>query len=170
MGHYEPEWEHYNPGTDRYITGPMKYVSDESDERKKHEEYERRRKVDEIDRIRSYISAIKRYNDFDAISKAEKVIRDSEYLSDYEKRDLENELDARRKFLDRVEDDRLRSEHEEYQARSEARERRESALIEAKERYRSLSLFRKIKNFKKRPSTISSKQTVEEIDRLYRKR
>ena len=71
MGHYEREIVDYNPVTDRNYYGEKKYVEDENDKR---EAYERRRREDQSDDIKTYIDNIKSSSDFNAISKAEDAI------------------------------------------------------------------------------------------------
>lgn len=168
MGHYEPEWEDYNPVTDRYTYGPMKYVIDEEDRQR---DYESKRKSEEMKTIRSYINSIKDDYDYTGIREAEKQIDEAMYLGHYEKVDYRKELRNRIQYLKQCRYQKMEAESERNRMEFQKIQERDNAWSAAKQRYRSLSLFGKIKYFKQRPNTISyTEKTVEELDQLYKRR
>lgn len=168
MGHYEPEWEDYNPVTDKWTRGPMHYVVDEKD---RQEAYEKRSRADEFSTIKSYIESIEDGYDYAAISKVGRKIDEARYLDAYQKSDLRRDLNYHVELMKSIEQNKRNAEYEKSRKNLESLREKSNAYNAARKRYKSLSLFKKIKNFKQRPNKINyTEATVEELDQLYRRR
>lgn len=172
MGSYKPEWEDYNPVTDRWTRGPMKYVEDEED---KQRAYETRQIDSESKDIERLINNIKSSDDYEAIKKAEDAIEDASYLDKSQKLFWRRELNARieswKRFESTLRENAHRDSAEKRTTKDNEHIERVRAMEAAKSRYDSLSFFGKLKNFKHRPSKIDIyHQTSQEIDGLYRRR
>lgn len=168
MGHWEHEWEDYNPSTDRYTYGPRKYVLDEKD---REETYEKRRKESESKTISAYIRDIKSSSDYEQIREAEQAIDKSEYLSSSEKVSWRRELAQHIRSLRRYEDMKVQSEIDRSKRNRESRKEKYSAFEEATKRYKSRSIFWRLTHQNQRPSKIDyDTMTVDQINGLYKKR
>lgn len=162
MGRYEYEWEDYNPVTDVWRRGPARYVEDEQD---RWEAQERKAKAEEPQNIRNYIFGISDPYDYSQIRRVEERISNSRYLSYSQKADLRIELENYVERLKRIE------HNNRLQAAQAEREEQRAAFQKAKLRYKKLSIFGKMKHFKKRPSKLNYReQTIEDLEQLYRRR
>lgn len=162
MGHYEYEWEDYNPVTDVWRRGPATYVEDEYD---RQEARERKAKAQEPQDIRSYIWGISDPYDFSQIRSREDRINNSRYL------DYNQKVSLRRELEYHVEHLKKRNLERQLQAAQREREDKSIAFQDAKKRYKNLSIFGKIKHFGKRPSKLNYReQTIEDLEQLYRRR
>ena len=168
MGHYEREEIDYNPVTDKYNYGDLKYVVDEKD---KEKSFEKSNINNQVETISNYINRIKNSTDFEMINKAKEAIANAKYLNSEKKlfwnRQLNNHIYSL-ESREAINHDRVVKES---RKNSEYRMEQEKAFIVAKKRYKSLSLFKKIKYFKKRPNNINYiDQSVEDLQHLYRGR
>ncbi len=130
-----------------------------------------RSKPDELMAINDCIKKIKYFNEYDKIGVVTRLINESSFLTSAEKDNFRSELDEYPKFYNETANRRMIEESEKKLKEWEDFKKKRGVFNEAKERYKSLSIFKKIKYFSQRPSTIKSADlSMQELNNLYRGR
>ena len=108
---------------------------------------------------------------YDKIEIAMRLINESRFLTSAEKDIYRSELDEYIKFNRETINRRMIEESEKKQKEWDDWKKKRAVFSDAKERYKSLSVFKKIKYFRQRPSAIKSEDlSIQELNNLYRRR
>ena len=161
MGHYEYQWEDYDPVADKYTHGPKVWVSDnpigwqeiEKKERRKkeQEDFEKEAKRSEFYKIQEMIDRIITSDD---VKQAQNALNTVRRLSSEDKRILRERIEKKSEKIQMGESVDIHN-----------------AIYYAKARYRKKSLFWKMIHSKQKPSKIDfGSMDVEEINDLYKRR
>ena len=130
-----------------------------------------RSKPEELMAIKDCIRKIKYFNEYDKIEIAMRLINESRFLTSAEKDIYRSELDEYIKFNRETINRRMIEESEKKQKEWDDWKKKRAVFSDAKERYKSLSVFKKIKYFRQRPSAIKSEDlSIQELNNLYRRR